>query len=227
MSSMLFIMSKWSIPGSRPTSFSTTTPACLARWSSCAICGDTYEAVTMCLACWMASSAMGTCIVAGNRLTTTSDLPISWGSRLLSSGKRYFTKEALLLPEEDTLPIAVIRSAAWASSSVAITTSTSPRVSSSFISGLATRPEPNSKTRRGAVTVMDCIFWVTSRVPSALGVLSTAAWIKPSTSFKAASSLAFSSRRTRLNCAPLELLGRTSQLATVKSASLPVALSEA
>jgi hypothetical protein len=73
-------------------------------------------------------------------------------SQALHGAKQWPT---FLLPEVLWVPMALMRSCAWLSSSVAMVTSTSPRLSISFISGLATRPDPNSSTRRDPATVTE------------------------------------------------------------------------
>mmetsp|Transcript_38922 Transcript_38922/g.111355 ORF Transcript_38922/g.111355 Transcript_38922/m.111355 type:complete len:274 (+) Transcript_38922:1575-2396(+) len=62
----------WSMPGSRPASFMISTPAARASSSSACISGLTYEAVTMCFWCLIASLAMPTWRLAGTSDTTMS-----------------------------------------------------------------------------------------------------------------------------------------------------------
>ena len=54
---MTRMASMWSIPGSSPSSFSRRTPFARARASHSRMAGLTYEAVTMCRPCSIASSA--------------------------------------------------------------------------------------------------------------------------------------------------------------------------
>ena len=66
---------------------------------------------------------------------------------------------------------------------------------------------------------------VVRMVASALGDFSRVRFSRSSTAWMALASSLFSSRAKRENCAPPELLGRTSQLVTRKSTSLTEASS--
>mmetsp|Transcript_6814 Transcript_6814/g.24221 ORF Transcript_6814/g.24221 Transcript_6814/m.24221 type:complete len:336 (-) Transcript_6814:307-1314(-) len=60
------------MPGSRPLSMSTVTPAARASSSSAAISSLVYDAVTTCFLCTSAARMTGGCMKAGTRLTTMS-----------------------------------------------------------------------------------------------------------------------------------------------------------